>query len=400
MLRRLSRGAALVAALAAVLAITSLSPVSASAGAQPGPASVASASVPGLGARQAALYPVERTLPLAIQNSCTAVRRDLVRLAREGLRRIACDSPAPPPMSQGTLAPAASSLCQAGEVVRTRHASCAITAVEYEVIQLPSGDVLGTGTIAFGYTETLSARSRTWRLLVAIQLAEATGVVIDDTTAITAISCGGGCTASAPWTRLLVLGRTYLHTFTIHAPGARTVTTSQSPVLQVLNPAATDQAPPVTFTSLGPARCDTDPSLKQFGRLTSGCVFKDVAATYLVYLSGKGEDHVAKNIQTGQRTKSLHFGWFGHGRPLVKAPSAIQTKNRRAACGKTHYVRPYSCDEYPFAATYQGAYFFPRQNVTMKVLGTENFTEGGRRSAMYVSERLLYGDKYWVFVVS
>jgi hypothetical protein len=34
----------------------------------------------------------------------------------------------------------------------------------------------------------------------------------------------------------------------------------------------------------------------------------------------------------------------------------------------------------------------------MKVLGTQNSTEGGRRSAMYISERLFYGDRYYVFV--
>jgi hypothetical protein len=105
----------------------------------------------------------------------------------------------------------------------------------------------------------------------------------------------------------------------------------------------TDQSPPATLASLGPARCDSSSLFKQFGKIIPGCVFKDRAGSYDVYLSGKGEDAVAKNVQTAQKTKSRHFGWHGHGDSLTRAPSSVQTLNRRAACGKTNYKKPYSC---------------------------------------------------------
>jgi hypothetical protein len=364
------------------------------------PAAASSAlSAPSVAAQATATSQVTVAVPVTLAGApgCATVRAELARLASAGQTRVSCADPVSA-AGLARMAPAATSLCQAARVVRTRHASCGDTALAYQVIQLPSGDVLGTGTIAFAYAESLNAKSRTWYLAAAIELVDATGAVIDDTTATTRISCTGGCTSSAPWVQLLVEDKAFHHTYTIHSAGTATDITNQKPVIEIVNPAATDQAPPATLTSLGPARCDSSSLFKQFGKIIPGCVFKDVAGSYSVYLSGKGEDTVTKNVQTAQKTKSRHFGWYGHGNPLTRAPSSVQALNRKAACGKTNYKKPYSCDEYPFAATYQGAHYFPAQNVTMKVLGTQNSTEGGRRSAMYISERLFYGDPYYVFV--
>jgi hypothetical protein len=390
-----SRLAVFISAAAVGVALA-LAPGTASAT----PAALSSAlSAPSVAASATAPHPVTVAVPMTLVGApgCATVRAELARLASADQTRVGCADPVSA-AELARLAPNATSLCQAGKIVRTRHASCGDTALAYQVIQVPSGDVLGTGTIAFAYAEGLNANSRTWYLAAAIELVDATGVVIDDTTATTDISCTGGCTSSAPWVQLLVEDETYSHTYTIHSAGTATDTTNQKPVIEVVNPAATDQSPPATLTSLGPARCDSSSLFKQFGKIIPGCVFKDVAGSYDVYLSGKGEDDVAKNVQTAQKTKSRHFGWYGHGDPLTRAPSSVQTLNRKAACGKTNYKKPYSCDEYPFAATYQGAHYFPAQNVTMKVLGTENSTEGGRRSAMYISERLFYGEPYYVFV--
>jgi hypothetical protein len=396
--RYLAGSVAIVSAVAGAT-LLSLSPASATSSA-PHAARVAAAAV-SAAAQEAAEYPRLRTEPITIAStpSCVTVRSQLSRLAQTGLARVACSSPALGGAALGRLATGGSGLCVEAKVVRTRHASCAVTAIGYQVIEVPSGKVLGKGTIDVGYKETLDALSRTWPLEAAVELTEATGVVATDSVATTDIACSGGCTSSAPWAQPLVEGKASTHTFTIDSAGRGIDVTGQAPVVNIVNPAATDQAAPVKLDSLGPARCDSDPLLKRFGKITSGCVFDDVAASYDVYLTGQGEDQVALNIEKGQRAKSLHFGWYGHGRVLYRAPVAVQVRNRQAACGKTAYKRPYSCDEYPFAATYQGAFYFPSQNVTMKVPGTENSTEGGLRSAMYVAERLLLGDSYWVFVL-
>jgi hypothetical protein len=75
----------------------------------------------------------------------------------------------------------------------------------------------------------------------------------------------------------------------------------------------------------------------------------------------------------------------------------VAAANRRKACGRKNF-KPQTCDEYPFAATFQGAKFFPADNVTAAVPGSQNSAECGFRVAMYRSERLLNKDRYWVFV--
>jgi hypothetical protein len=253
--------------------------------------------------------------------------------------------------------------------------------------------VLGTGVIVFGYTEALNNNSWNWTLSAAIELTGATGVVLEGTAAATVIHCTN-CTTSAPWEQPLTDGVAYGHNFPITGRGGAVTTTRQAPVVEITNPAATNQSPPVALPNLGPARCDT---IAVSG--TRGCVFSDVAAVYYVYLTRHNEDGVAANVEAGQRTKPHHFGWYGHGSPLRRATSlTVQNRNRQAACGRTHYRKTWSCDEYPFAATYQGAYYYPHDSRTARVLGTQNSAESGYRTNMYRTERVLNLDRYWVFV--
>jgi len=391
--RRAKIAAAAVAGAAALVTISALMPVAASASVRAQAASAARTSAPSLGAEQAALYPIQRTLRLTAQGSCTALLHELSRLAHAGVRSAACTEPAPASFASRARTTLARSLCVPGRIVRTRHASCAVTAIRYQVIQVPGGEVLGTGVIEFAYAEALSNRSWTWGLPVAIDLAAATGVVRAGTVATIVIHCTN-CTASGPWVRPLVPRVVYSHVFGIRARGGAVTNTSQAPVVEITNPAATTQALPVLLPSLGPARCDIIAVA-----FTRGCVFSDVAAVYLVYLKHHNEDGVATNVLIGQRTKPHHFGWFGHGSPLSRATNArVERRNRQAACGKTHFHRPWSCDEYPFAATYQGAFYFPHDVSIRKVLGTQNSAESGYRVSMYRTERLLNLDRYWVFV--
>lgn len=402
--RQLSRAAALVAGLAVILAVTSLSPVSASAGTQAHSASASSTSAPGFGAQQAALYPIQRTLPLEMPGSCTAVRHELPRLAREGVRRVACTEPAPASsLSPRDRKALAVNLCVLYHLIRTRHDACAVTTITYTILNT-QGKVLGTGLIGLRYSENLNSYSLNnsswhWGLNVRIGMLAASGDVAVGTVAVVGILCVN-CTASLPFEVPLPVGGIWSHTFSITARGGAVTTTRQLPAVQIGNPNATEQAPPVVFPSLGPARCDRSPSiLKVFGKQTYGCVFSDVDASYVVHLTGQKINNVAGNILAGERTKPHHFGWYGHGSPLTRANNeTVQNRNRQVACGKTHYKKPYSCDEYPFADTYQGAFYYPHDSTIAKVLITENSRESAYRNNMYRTERVLPGDAYWVFV--
>jgi len=183
-----------------------------------------------------------------------------------------------------------------------------------------------------------------------------------DAIATTEIVCTGDCSSSGPWTKLrLSQGTIYSHTFSISSPGTATNITHQTPLITFAHP-ITENVAPVALKNLGPARCD---SIAVKG--SSGCAFSDVAAEYFVYLTGHNEDKVAANVNRGERSKPAHFGWLGHGSPLTRATSSsVAAANRRKACGRKNF-KPLTCDEYPFAATFQGAKFFPADNVTAGV---------------------------------
>lgn len=291
-LGRLSRGAALVAALAAILAITALSPVSASAGTRAHPSSTAGNSAPDFGTQQAAsqstipaapahvssssfgaaeaaAYPVERAVPVSVRGAAAA--------------------PVTALFATGSPGPAVSSLCGVKGIKRTRHAACGVVGIGVTVRQLPSKKVVGTGLVGFLYSEALNNKTRHWGLQAEISLTKATGVLKADAIATTEIVCTGGCASSRPWTKLrLSQGKIYSHTFSISSPGSATHTTHQTPVITFAHPISENVAP-VVLRNLGPARCD---STAVAG--SSGCVFSDEAAEYSVYLTGHNEDAVAR----------------------------------------------------------------------------------------------------------
>jgi hypothetical protein len=346
-------------------------------------------------ARDATMFPIERSVSFTVHGNCTIISGKGLLPRKDHTKAVECLKPVSGiHESWPRFTPVASVVCAVNKVQMTRHASCGIAEFVATIVAVPSGKVLGTGEIAFGYKESLSASFRSWSLPAQIELAAATGVVKKGTAAKTIIDCTGGCASSGPWETPLTVGRVYSHVYHITSPGTGTNTTHQTPVITLANPASTDE-PTAEAKDLGPARCDSI----AYGT-TSGCVFSDVAAVYYVYLKGHNEDQVANNIEIAEKTKPHRFGWYGHGKPLRRATSAaVASANRKAACGKTHYKKPYSCDEYPFAATFEGAAYYPGDNRTAKVLATQNSAEGAYRVNMYRTERLLNNDPYWVIVV-
>jgi hypothetical protein len=73
--------------------------------------------------------------------------------------------------------------------------------------------------------------------------------------------------------------------------------------------------------------------------------------------------------------------------------------NRDTACPESRPRPPgKSCDEYPFASTYQGAYLNPDYSWHM-LDAQQNRLEGRDRQTWYGSVRLWAGDQFWVNVV-
>jgi surface antigen len=103
-------------------------------------------------------------------------------------------------------------------------------------------------------------------------------------------------------------------------------------------------------------------------------------------------------------------GAWGSGEPLHRAAAqAVQDANRSAACPSNYRTRwnppdysyvSGSCDEYPYASTYEGAaatYGSPAQRFSVRTLdGPDNIEEGRRLAGFGVAQRLLDGDPFYV----
>lgn len=113
------------------------------------------------------------------------------------------------------------------------------------------------------------------------------------------------------------------------------------------------------------ARCDQESYLTR--NRAGGCVFSAVKQHWRVSINGNGRDFqaVAAHILCQQKTLPGNPGVYatdGSGNPLTRMynPTDKERNRSKAAreCGK--YKRPvingvkYTCDEYPFASTYQG----------------------------------------------
>jgi hypothetical protein len=355
-------------AVAACLLVVSSSTASAA------PPPSRSASLP-QGAAEAAAYPLVRSTAFSLGASgrTTSTRSEITQ--------------------ELALAPAAS-LCRLDHVIRNRHSSCGVIKISYRIIQIPGGQVVGTAKVVTTYSETLSARSRRWALELTMELEDPTGEATSGVSSTVHIDCTGGCkNLTGPVSLPLPPGEAAGTQFIIESAGSKTNTTHQAPVFFLSHPNASNTKN-IKLPDLGPARCDNVAVAK-----TQGCAFSDVAALYVLHVRGQGIKDVAQHIARAQRAKPHHFGWLGHGTPLTRLTIQKDIRaNRRRACRGVRVPRGKSCDEYPFAATYEGAAFFPGDNSTAVVPAKENSREGGLRVAMYKSERLLAKDAFWVII--
>jgi hypothetical protein len=141
-------------------------------------------------------------------------------------------------------------------------------------------------------------------------------------------------------------------------------------------------------------RCDTaypGPSL------LPGCVMPYIPE--LVYNKAGEYPQLAQHIEDAQNIKNLPGK---HGTTNYLTRLTDQTKidaNRNTACPKS-IPRPLvaSCDEYPFASTWQGA-FTGGGNYSMRMIDAKQNSGGGRTlGGFYLYNRILEKDRFLVWI--
>lgn len=351
------------------------------------------------------------TTPTKTDNSCDRIRDRLPSLARQGRKKVLCVGPVTesPPKSALTTASAAAppplpAWCldapddQTKSAWKTRRfASCLINYATVSLYDTVTGALLGRTTLNYIHYIAMFYDSLELTDVFAIVRFNSEGALTSDD-AISfrlAVSCSYGCTAGdfGPAITLPENSPQYLtppvpHLVNVPANGKRTVNTTYDP--QVTHPGGDPEVvnvfPPEKGPYLSPdIRCD---------RILSGagCVIP----TFFPTLNGLTDyPQVRAHIRTAQAgglpgapgTTPLHR----------LADEAKAVKNRDIACPDWR-PRPtgYTCDEYPMARTWEGAWTSGGAFSWAMVPKDENEGAGGKYGALVRYQRLLDRDGFWV----
>jgi hypothetical protein len=169
----------------------------------------------------------------------------------------------------------------------------------------------------------------------------------------------------------------------------------------------------------------------------NGCVFYDAAPIFEISKSGNAAEEAA-HIEYAQTTRDpiykekyspgVFFAAPGtraianesaageQSMGLTRGEITDRALNNNQACKYTNSLirtRPYSasstcgaptpsvcqCDEYPFAASREGAAFNPEGTSVRYIQGGENTSGGGQLIGFLKRERVFRGEKFWVRVI-
>ncbi|MBF6047152.1 hypothetical protein GO001_18230 [Streptomyces sp. NRRL B-1677] len=295
--------------------------------------------------------------------------------------------------------------CRVGEQVSDRFSSCAEKYLIVSIVEIPSGKVIGTALFDAKNKTRLNYKSATWEQEAVLKMVRSFGVAKFGTMASAEVDCkasqGNGCT-SAPG----VIGpkvfwgiwgtTTNTYTFKVTSPGDALVGHAPQTKVTVSHPSSPEKAH-FTLGNIAPVRCD---SAKNIGNIGRGCVHPLVKPVYRLSKGDKAVKGVAEHIEDAQHKLKKPWGAVNKGYPLHRLPNGdLSRANRDTACTtavKNRY-KPKSCDEYPFAGSYEGAAVNPDYS-TAPVPLSENRTEGGfkYRGKFIMQNRVLDYDEFWV----
>jgi hypothetical protein len=230
---------------------------------------------------------------------------------------------------------------------------------------------------------------------VAITESKVSGITIPAYMSLV-VSCGTQCHATSQWhpgTRVEKGAKgTISYQDSVRAGGVDIELTQYKATFRLING---HHANPLKWKSPLNFRCDD-----ALNGQRAGCVFPAFIPilTSMAKLPG-----IAKNIRRIQNKGPGHYGRPGGGNPLHRlVDEAQQRRNNRIACAKkVTGPRPKgkSCDEYPFASTYEGGHSLPRADRGWAWVPTnQQDRQGGLIRTFYYSNRVLNLDAFYVKV--
>jgi hypothetical protein len=288
-------------------------------------------------------------------------------------------------------------LCKASTTVTTTHT------------ELPSGRILGEAKVLIEQNAQLQPRTLTWVETVYFTMLSGSGTLARMKYGLVA-SCGDLCTSSSNPASSEVL--------TQGMAATATITYTANPVDQMtryvdygVEAVAPDAGVPPTVQYGNPVgaafRCD-----RVVGS-APGCVYPGVKPTLFIRISQSGAG--AMNVLFAQSSLPDHWG---RDKPLHRLVN--QGNNRSVICDSTFVNDPRvptdSCDEFPFAASYESGNFFglrgsdcaeirPYRNASTGSWVVEEikpvaYTERCLRGHIPLSENVSVGGVYSAFIQS
>ncbi len=340
--------------------------------------------------------------PVVMPDGCARGRAQLARDAARGIDRVMCVTAA-----GHVVVASLPSLCHPRRQEFDRFADCLDAGWVDLIIDVENGEVVGSVTGATILWNTLAYNSRTWeehiRVVIATVTGEGTG-----TTFTAPIEChvhSAGCrpTGKGLWAGqdgylAADEGAVYSGELGWHSPGSATDKLAIQVNMIFDNPVANPA--PLTIGPTETIRCD---SQAIFRPTKGGCVYLNATENILeISASDHSVTEAAKFIKEAQKKIHNHAGVFRVGRALTRLTDrSLTRRNRRVACKGLRVHKGQSCDEYPFASTYQGAALVPRKDYDRDAVNAaQNSKVGTYLSTFLLHLRIASKDSYYVKIVS
>lgn len=292
--------------------------------------------------------------------------------------------------------PASNATCTINKITVNRFSECEWVAIHVDVIKVIDGKPEIEGTVDFNvrHQMTLNAKSANWSEKFTVSKARTTragtGVAVD-----IAAASGGGTNATVHFPQGHILSSGAAN----GSVGYKTGPIAKKKV----NPKAKTHYR-YTFTKPGytPGTVSYDSAVYRCDNYygTSGCAVPDVPTGVSMINQPRIDEGIRK-----LRARGGHYGDPHGGKPLHWMMNDTQkNKNRAAVCPKTppadmKRAGRTSCDEYPFASTYEGGTHLPATQRTITwVKKSENDSQGATITNWRRAFHVMDHDPFYVIV--
>lgn len=360
------------------------------------------------------------------RRDCSTVLKDRAKLAAAGVKTVLCtevskgsprnpksvppNRPSAPPTTNlepnptpGQMPVWCSDMDYNG--LYDRFKWCQQTAVTVQDVVVQTGEVVGWGLLYVWEWVELSNKASTWQHKVELNMYDAWGTLLSGTQIVAQLPCANCVATAVPpegWVPL-ELNKPLRGYWNVSGYSAEPNYTAQRLDLSFYVPGNVDVLT-VSMAQPNNIRCD-DVAYISAGTY-GGCVFPDMAGWFVLSLSDTGAAVSTRHIYDAQANLPDHWAAYYSnllGPPIYRMYDPATTQlNRDTSCAD--FVKQNtddSCDEYPFAATYQGAYLVGRDRTSVAhVPLNDNKYGGSLYSAFLTTQRMLDGDPFWITVFS